>query len=774
MGRLFAPVWILFIIAPLCFAVDIDSLGEATICFRDTNTGVTHAIPSVKTDLVTIITDGFVHGRLTQTFINPLEDFLEATYIFPMPENSAVHGMCVVTGDEVLWGNIKEKSEAQAIYDSAKAEGRTTALLVQNRPNVFTQNIANIAPQETLQVIITYSSRIKYVMGNYEMSFPTTVGPRFNPPSGQTLQNPVYVPPGVRNGASLNIRILLITGYTPDQIISPTHEIDIYSAPVCIQELEELGITGNQYASMLANAKWIKLASRSELPNKDFVLRFDRLGTDLDYSFTFYKNPLKSDTGYFSLTIFPSLDDPANTTGLYSEPLELICVVDRSGSQNGPPLEMARKLSLALVNKLRPGDIFNIIDFAGSVSQCWPQPVPATPENVSTALSYLNAISAGGGTMLQYAVDASLKPPVDPSRQKIVAFMTDGYIGNDQDVLRSIQDNIGDIVLFSFGTGNSVNRYLIEEMGRIGNGVGRVVTLSEDANAVVDEFWAQVTAPQLKEIALDFGAVQVFDLIPNSYTRVFSGQPITRVGKYSGSALTNFRITGKRGEADYSQTIGINFPFLAPINRSLPKIWARKLVQQVELDPAMQDLVTELGLAYSIMTAYTSFVAVSDKITNTGKTWTSVEIAALWPDGVDPLTAGGTFVTGSVAPPPQDYSSGAPTGSHGFGGPTFDIEEADLAVIDLFEMNVFPNPFRPRANILLWLPASFNDVLEVNIYDINGKLIKRLFKGRTYQTKLALWWDGSNTENRYVSAGIYIIRAACENRVLYRRITFAK
>jgi Ca-activated chloride channel family protein len=646
-------VLIVLAFTALSFGSLVEDISEGAVIFMDTSNNCEHAIPSVKTDLAAIITDGFVHGRLTQTFVNPLETFLEAVYIFPMPENGAVHGMCVVTSEDVMWGKIKTRDEARAIYDSAKAQGSQAALLEQERPNVFTQSIANICPGETIQVIITYSAQLKYNMGTYEMAFPTTVGPRFNPPTGPTLQNPTYVPPGVRNGASLDIRILLLAGYEPENINSVSHEVKIFSAPSCLKEITSLGMAEMNNVNLLLNAKWIKLASLNELPNKDFVLRFDRRSKDLDFSFSFYKNPFKSDTGYFALTFFPSLTDTAQEGALEGTPLELVCMLDRSGSQNGAPMELARDLSLAMIAKLKPTDIFNVMSFANSVSKCFDASVPATQENIDRANAYLIGLIAGGGTMLKYAVDSTLRPPADPNRQKVVAFLTDGYIGNDQEVVSMIEANIGDIVLFSFGTGNSINRYLVEEMGRVGNGIGRVVTLGEDPAAVVDEFWVQVRAPQLSNINIDFGSASTFARIPETFTKIFDGMPITVLGQYTGSAATTVRITGKKNESDYSQSISVSFPSLAPINRSLPKIWAREKIRRIDLDNTKSAEVTQLGLDYSIMTAYTSFVAVADKIVNTEQEWTTAEIAALWPDGVDPLLGGGgtIIVSGSSGSP---------------------------------------------------------------------------------------------------------------------------
>lgn len=740
----------------------IDTLGEGTICYVDTTTEQTYTIPSARTDLAAVVTDGFVYGRLTQTFVNPLAGFLEATYIFPLPENGAVHGMCVVTESEVIWGEIKEKEEAQAIYDSAKAQGRTTALLVQNRPNVFTQQVANIAPGETLKVVITYSSPLEYFRGTYEMSFPTTVGPRFNPAGGQSLTNPVYVPPGERNGASLGIKILLMTGYSPMNLVSPSHAITTEPALPCLQKVIELGMAGESDQGLLATATWIELGSQDVLPNQDFVLRFDRTSAEIDYSFNFYRQPLKSDTGYFSMTIFPSLADTGDTAEQQA-PLELVIMIDESGSTSGWPLAKEKELAQALLDKVTGQDLINVMTFDNGVEKCFAGAVPATAGTLAAARAWVNGRVSGGGTVIMNALNQTLVPPAEPGGKKVVAFMTDAYVGNDQEVLAAIANTpIADLSFFSFGIGNAVNRYLIEEMGRIGNGMGEVVLLADAAQPVIDRFWTCIKGPQLSTIAVDFGSAGACDLVPAAFRTLYDGQPLTVFGKYTGPGPAMVRVTAEKDGRNYARDLPVTFPMLAPINRVLPKVWARQQVRMIELDPAQKARITELGLAYSIMTAYTSFVAVSDSIANTTGTWTSAEIAALWPDGVDPVMAGGTFIHTGQNPGPatEDYS---------YGSVDIKADACDRSLIKGgfdWTFDLAPNPAGERFTVRFELVRTGK--VTVTLHDADGNLVAVL----TEQT----FTGGSHliAYHRELKPGIYFIQVESGSARAVKRLLIIK
>jgi hypothetical protein len=302
-------------------------------------------------------------------------------------------------------------------------------------------------------------------------------------------------------------------------------------------------------------------------------------------------------------------------------------------------------------------------------------------------------------------------------------------------------------------------------MGRIGNGVGYVVTLGESGKDMVDRFWTQIRSPQLDSVRIDFGSALARGLTPENFPRIYAGTPITIFGQYLNPSAATIALTGTKGGSPYLQSLQVDFPEIDPINRTLPKMWAREKIKRWELDGSKKDSVTRYGLAYSVMTEYTSLVAVSDKVVNTGKTWTTVEISALYPDGVDPFMAGGDIIVGD-----PNQGDAPPTGVI----TEVESKPASVASPASFTLNAEPNPFNPRVSLALTLPSEFSDIVLIEIYGINGSIVKRLFRGVIGSNRFTVEWNGTDDTGARLSSGIYMVRATCGKTVLNQRIILAK
>ena len=378
--------------------------------------------------------------RVKQQFANPFDTKIEAVYVFPLPEKAAVTEFLMVIGDRTIRGILREKEEAEAIYRAARDQGYQASLLVQHRPNVFEQKVANIEPGKAIDVDITYFHTLAYKDGWYSFVFPTVVGPRFNPPGhpdpvhalprGGRTETPggtalEYLAPAERSGHDLGITVRIDAGVRIEELKS-THEITVER-------------DGPATAT-------VQLANRTTIPNRDFVLDFRIAGETVKSNLMTYTDQ-ETGQGYFSLMMIPPID----TAQVSRRPMEMVFVIDCSGSMEGRPLAQAKQAIATALGLLNPEDTFQIIRFSEDASQFGREPVPATEENLAAARRYLANLNSQGGTMMVEGIKAALDFPHNPSRYRFVSFMTDGYIGNEAEILAEVHRRIGNARIFSFG-----------------------------------------------------------------------------------------------------------------------------------------------------------------------------------------------------------------------------------------------------------------------------------------------------------------------------------
>ena len=355
--------------------------------------------------------------------------------------------------------------------------------------------------------------------------------------------------------------------------------------------------------------------------------------------------------GYFTLILQPP-DRPQEKALV---PRQLIFVVDTSGSMWGFPLDMAKKTIQRALDNLRKDETFNLITFSGATRVLFPEPVPATPENVAKAKEVLAGAYGSGGTEMMSAIrtalgdDAGADKPMEADPIRVVCFMTDGYVGNDADIIAEIKKH-SDARVFSFGIGTSVNRFLLTKMAEEGHGDVEFVTAPGEAQAAADRFYERVHSPVLTNIAIDWNGLPVTDVYPKDVRDLFSAKPIIITGRYSGSPAGKITIKGYQGTGDYSRTIPVDFSSAGASNAALEKIWARHKVE----DLMSQDWngiqsgnskykadIIKVGLEHSLATQYTSFVAVEERtVVSDGKP-VKVEVPVELPEGVSPLAVPG-------------------------------------------------------------------------------------------------------------------------------------
>jgi len=581
---------------------------------------------------------------VTQEFENPYTTPIEAVYVFPLPHHAAVHGMKMVIGDRVVEGIIKPRSEAQELYQQAKQQGRTSSLLDQQRPNIFTQSVANILPGDNILVELSYFHDLDYERGQVEFVFPTVVGPRYIPgqASGRTGEgwsedttqvpdgsriSPPLLPPGTRSGHEIEIEVHMDTGVPFRDLETPSHAIHV-----------------DRHGPSRVT---VNLSRRDRIPNKDFVLRWKTNPEGPVAGWVTHHDDLG---GYFLLMLEPEARIPRAETA----PREYVFVVDTSGSMNGFPLNQCKQLIERCLKDLDEEDRFQVILFAGSASTFASAPVPATAANIRKAMEYVKAARGGGGTEFLPALEKALKHPVDRDRSRIVLFLSDGYIGYEAQVLKYMDENRGAANLFPMGIGTSVNRYLIDAMARIGRGKPFYLRPDENPEETVGKFFEYVSRPSLTGVEVDFESLPVYDFWPEKVPDLFAGRPVTLVGRYDRGGNGSITLTGWLAGRRWEQTLEVELPDEEPANPGLPLLWARKRIETLSDRLAIGDLqedeakerITELGLRYSLMSAYTSFVAIDSEVRNPGGEGQTVSVPVPLPDQVSPLAAPGhAYVT---------------------------------------------------------------------------------------------------------------------------------
>jgi len=614
-----------------------DAITEGRLDAFDAKGKALGACPLKHTD-VTVDVAGFI-ARVTvkQQFHNPFKDKIEAVYVFPLSQDAAVDRMTMTVGDRVVKGEIKERGEARRIYETAKAEGKVASLLDQERPNIFTQSVANIEPGEKVDIEIAYSETLDWKDGEYHFDFPMVVGPRYMPgtPSGgagtgiapPTDQvpdadriSPPVTPEGTRAGHDISITMNLDAGLPIQRIESKQHVID------------------TEYPAEDKSRAVIKLAPKKTIPNKDFVLVYETSSNEIEDAVLTHTDKRGK---FFTIVLQP----PKRVRPKLIVPKEIVFVIDKSGSMRGFPIETAKESMRLCIKGLHENDTFNLMTFAGGVGFCFPKPVKNTDENRRKALDFLDSLQGSGGTEMMKAINACLAGQDDPERVRVVCFMTDGYVGNDMAIIDAVKTNADEARVFSFGIGRSVNRFLLDGMARAGRGEVHYILDERQANGAAERFYERVRMPVLTDVELDFGKLAVEELYPKQVPDLFSSTPVVLQGRYKKGGKTTITLRGKTGEGKFERKIEVTLPANAPKNEVLAPMWARakvadlmhsdlRNIQQGKPTPAVKEEILGLGLRYQLLTQFTSFVAVEHlKITEGGESRT-VAVPVEMPEGV--------------------------------------------------------------------------------------------------------------------------------------------
>ena len=555
---------------------------------------------------------GFItRVKVVQEFENNFNEPIEAVYTFPLSDTAAVDDMTMRIGDRIIRSFILKKEEARKVYETAKEEGKTASLLDQERPNIFTQSVANIAPNEKIQIEISYVETLKFEEGSYEFVFPMTVAPRYIPNSVSEEDAEKISPPvaasETRDGHDISIEVNLNAGVPVENIVSNSHKI--------------------QSLNLGSNSAKISLMDAATIPNKDFVLRYDVIGKRMEDAVlsNYGKNG-----GFFSLILSP----PERLSAEDIMPKEIVFVLDTSGSMEGFPIEKAKESMRLALDNLYPDDTFNLITFAGDTHILFDKPVPATKANLERAQDFLASREGDGGTEMMKAVKAALEPSDAQDHLRIVCFMTDGEVGDDFEIISEVKKH-KNVRVFSFGIGDSVNRFLLDQIAKEGRGEAEYVLLEDDGSRAARRFHERIRNPYLTDISIEWNGLPVSEIYPKRIPDLFGAKPVVVFGRYNKAANGTVKLKGKVGGQIFEREIAVNLPAAETESSVIATLWARTKVDDLmsqsykydsDEDEAVLDVknktkneIVKLGLDYRLLTQFTSFVAVEERISANGK-----------------------------------------------------------------------------------------------------------------------------------------------------------
>lgn len=557
------------------------------------------AMPAVQlgTDLDVIVTGQVARVRVTQAFRNTSSRWVEASYLYPLPEDGAVDTLKMVVGQRVIIGRIKRREEAQQIYDKAKEEGRAASLVEQQRPNLFTNRVANVGPGETVLVSIEYQAPIRQLAGAYSLRLPLVAGPRYVPPHSLTSSASVAdavkvtaapiarpVPGKILNPVSITVR--LSPGFAPARLTSPYHPITVNGA---------------------GTTRTIQLTDGQVPADRDFELSWSTASSEPTVGL-FRQHVGKQD--YVMASIVPPV-----VQGLPVPPREMVFVIDNSGSMGGESIEQAKASLEHALRTLRPQDHFNVIRFDDTMTKLFDHSVPATGEQVAMAIRFARSLEAEGGTEMLPALKAALADSAatgDSSTLRQIVFLTDGSVSNEEEMSAAIAADGGKSRVFLVGIGSAPNNYLMSRMATMGRGTYTNIGTAEEVTPKMAALLDALKHPAVQDVKVTANGGRL-DLTPRVLPDIYAGQPLVVLGR-TDKLQGTLNVSGRIGNRPWSSTLKLSDAIDSP---AVAKLWARKRIDDFETERTLGTIeydaadraIADIGLEHSIVTSQTSLVA---------------------------------------------------------------------------------------------------------------------------------------------------------------------
>jgi len=585
---------------------------EGSLLFRDVKSGEYIPAPQLHTDVKIEITGMIGFARVVQEFENPGDEWLEGVYVFPLPEDAAVSHLTMDVGDRVIEGVIKEREEARKTYTEAKKEGKKASLLEQERPNIFMISVANIGPHEAIRVELEYQQTIRLENGLFSLRFPTVVGPRYIPgkqsgtadrfdeftlpgwafatmevPDAPRISPPV-VEPGQDPDNPISLEVILDPGFNLDRLQSLNHAVDITYVN------EEKAV--------------IRLSNAWAVADRDFVLEWTPDKGSAPRAALFAE--AKGGENFIYLMVMPPAESITTT---YHIPREVIFVVDVSGSMAGPSIDQAKEALEFAVSRLAPEDRFNIITFNDSVDKLFSYPMTGTSPHIDKARRFIKGLEAEGGTEIRPALNEALDGSTSLNRIRQVIFLTDGCVGNEQQLFQTVRERLGDSRLFTVGIGSAPNSYFMRNIAERGKGSFTYIGDVKEVQERMEELFTKLENPLLTDIRLSLSNNAAAEMFPDPIPDLYLGEPVTLVARLK-EVPEQFILSGYYEGRFWETEVNTR---TAGESGGISIRWARQKIKALmdsldggaDKDKVRKNVVAT-ALQHQLVSRYTSLVAV--------------------------------------------------------------------------------------------------------------------------------------------------------------------
>lgn len=587
-------------------AASVNDAKTGTLLFH-TSQGNTPA-PKVSTEVAVEVTGMIARTRVTQVFHNPGAEYVEGIYVFPLPEKAAVDHLWMKIGERVIEGKIREKAEARRVYEQARSEGRKAAIVEQQRPNLFTNSVAHIGPDERIEIKIEYQQSLAYENGEYRLRFPLAVTPRYTPndplpeqalpdePKAletrglQPVMHPDYEAPGCGGANPVDIVVSIDAGVAIGQVTSSYHDASIQKA------------AGHRVTVMLVKEQ--------EDADRDFELTWKVAPAAAPQAALFTQRTESTD--YALLMVVPPQPTAADMAAFQRMPREMVLIVDTSGSMQGASIIQARQALEHALGTLTERDRFNVVEFNSIMRPMWPATLQATGSNVDHARKWVRSLQASGGTEMAPALAFALDGRETPGMLRQVVFITDGAVGNEEALFKLIADRLGGSRLFTVGIGSAPNSHFMTRAAQFGRGTFTHIGDVREVNEKMSRLFAKIEAPVLRDVMIRWPDGTPVETFPARVPDLYLGEPVM-VAASARAPLGTVMVSGTRGNQPWS----VALTPAADSSAGVGALWARSKIASLmdELtrgaDPgAIRPQVVKVALEHHLVSAYTSLVAV--------------------------------------------------------------------------------------------------------------------------------------------------------------------
>ncbi len=560
----------------------------------------------LNTDVDMNISGLVARVSVRQEFRNTSQDWVEGVYVFPLPDKAAVDHMRLFIGDRFIEGEIQEKERAKKTYEKAKQAGQKASLVEQQRANLFTTSVANIAPGELVVVEVEYLEDIRYEEGQFSIRFPMTLTPRYI--SGTAL------PDRTGNGWSPDTdRVPDAAAITPPQVTSSKgHQL---SLTVNVNAGMPLEIIASRYhpVSVGEDKGQYKVALRggATAMDHDFELVWRPVPSVAPRAMSFVETV--DGKPHYLLVVMPPDQEEVPTASM---PRETVFIIDTSGSMHGVSIQQAKRAVQLALKRLQPTDRFNVIEFNSTTKALYTKSQPVTALSTREASQFVQRLQANGGTEMRPALALALDSPPSEEHLRQVVFITDGSVGYEDELFSMIEDRLGTARLFTVGIGSAPNSWFMRKAAEAGRGSYTFISALHEVREKMDGLFRKLEQPQVTDIQVEWPSGVVVDSLPSTVPDLYLGEPVTVKVAASGDFRPGdfVRVSGNSIAGGWAANLPVSAASNSP---GVAALWARARISELlnverrSSEPEEVRLaIVETALAHHLVSKYTSLVAV--------------------------------------------------------------------------------------------------------------------------------------------------------------------